>query len=422
MKQTVIIVGAGAAGLIAARELSGKKFNVTVLESRQYAGGRIQTHDLPGSDGVVEGGAEFIHGKLPVTLDLCEEAKIEYIPAEGKMYRREKNEWVEETEMIEGWDELIKKMGSLKDDMTLYDFLIEYYPEDKYTDLRMHIISYVQGFDLADPEKVSVSALYEEWSHEEEDNFRIPEGYKKLVQFLESKCLDNGCIIIKGDAVKQIDWQKYDVTVYTASGKKYAAEKIIVTVPVSILTDIAGRSAINFTPAIDDRIRAAGNIGFGTVIKVIVHFKAPLWKPDTRFIFSEEVIPTWWTQLPLKNNLLTGWAGGPTASRLSQHSDTALSDIVLTSLSHIFNKTIEEIKDSILQVWVFNWLQHEDARGAYSYPTLQTTHARKLLNAPLEDTVFFAGEGLYDGDYPGTVEAAFASGLAVALKVFAFPF
>lgn len=417
MKPTIIVVGAGASGLVAARELSKKNYHVIVLESQKETGGRIQTHMLEENDGVVEGGAEFIHGKLPVTFGLCKEGKIAYLPAEGKMYRKEKNNWVEETEMIDGWDELIERMGSQKEDLTLNEFLKRHYSEDRFTDLRRQVNSYVQGFDLADPEKVSLRSLYEEWSHEDQENFRITGGYHTLIRFLEEECYANGCVIVRDDAVKQIDWQRHEVMAYTACGKKYSGDKILITVPVKILTDIAGTCAINFTPPIDDRIKAAANIGYGTVIKVAFYFNAPLWKEDTRFIFSEEMFPTWWTQLPLKNNLLTGWVGGPKASGMSMRSDAALKDIAVTSLSNIFNVPAEEIKGSINRSFVFNWQQFPNAMGAYSYDTLHTPAARKLLNTPLEETVFFAGEGLYEGRYPGTVEAALAHGKQAAQRM-----
>src|SRR2546423_13551371 len=62
---SVLIIGAGAAGLAAASDLAAAGLAVTVLEARDRIGGRVQTiHDqslnLP-----VELGAEFIHGKHP---------------------------------------------------------------------------------------------------------------------------------------------------------------------------------------------------------------------------------------------------------------------------------------------------------------------------------------------------------------------
>lgn len=194
---------------------------------------------------------------------------------------------------------------------------------------------------------------------------------------------------------------------------------MIVTVPVSILQDVAGPCSINFTPPIDRYVRAAADIGFGAVIRIVIQFNTTYWKEDTRFIFSDEVIPTWWTQLPQKNHVLTGWAGGPRASNLHQHTDEELLQIALDSLSHIFEVTVDELKGSIVHWYVFNWQNHPEAHGAYSYPTVSTADALKTFNQPLANTVFFAGECFYEGDSPGTVEAALVSGLNAAKQIIA---
>jgi len=47
--------------------------------------------------------------------------------------------------------------------------------------------------------------------------------------------------------------------------------------------------------------------------------------------------------------------------------------------------------------------------GGYSYATPETANALKILNTPINEKLFFAGEGLYSGDHPGTVEAAIVS-------------
>jgi monoamine oxidase len=64
-----------------------------------------------------------------------------------------------------------------------------------------------------------------------------------------------------------------------------------------------------------------------------------------------------------------------------------------------------------------DWSKDRFALGGYSYDTLQTKNAKRILNTPIEQTVFFAGEGLYEGNAPGTVEAALVSGRDVVQKV-----
>lgn len=410
--QRIIVVGGGVSGLIAARELS-RKFEVVLIEYRDILGGRIRSTPLQSGEGVIEAGAEFIHGNLPITMKLLKEANLDYVEAGGAMLRKEGNEWKKQDEMIEGWDKLIGLMKDLEDDMTMQQFLDLHFHGDHYAAFRKHVQQFVQGFDVAEPERVSVKSLYREWEAEEE-NYRVRQGYSALVRFLEGDCLKKGCRIITGQAVKQVDWQQNKITAYTNAGENFNAEKILITVPVSILQMAERACAIQFNPEITEYVSASFQIGFGTVIKIILDFGRPFWKDNIGFVLSDETIPTWWTQHPVKNNLLTGWAGGPMADGLAHHSDEELLDLAITSLSRIFDLSQTDIRNNLRQSFVFNWKKNEETSGAYSYATPDSPAARKLLTTPLANSVYFAGEGLYDGKYSGTVEAALISGQTAA--------
>lgn len=404
-KEDIIIVGAGIAGLTVARELAGK-YNITILEASGRAGGRIATYNGSEFPCPVEGGAEFIHGKLKHTLKLLKEAGIEYVPVKGKMYSAEKGKWKEQHDMIEGWDKLLKKMKKAEKDSTMQDFLLQYFGEDKYTALRRHAANYTEGFDVADTRKVSAKALYKEWSNEEEALFRIPKGHGAVIDFLVKQGEKNGVRIIYNAPVKQIDREKGSAVVYTADENKYCCSKVIIATPLSALQQTAATCSINFTPPIDETIEASRQVGLGTVVKVILLFKECFWKKDAGFIFSDEIIPTWWTQLPNKVPLLTGWVGGPKAEALSDEMDEPILQKALTSLSNIFQIPVEELSSKLQSYKIFNWLKNEWAMGAYSYHTPNSAKALKVLNKPIDKTIFFCGEALYDGTSPGTVEAA----------------
>lgn len=400
--------------MMTARELIGQ-YNIIILEARSRAGGRINTISSRTSQ-KIEGGAEFIHGQLPVTLQLLKEARIDHVPVEGKMYRKDKGEWNEQTEMIEGWDLLLKKMKALKADMTMYDFLQQYFSGSEYDDLRRYATAYTEGFDIADVRKVSVMALYKEWSEVEEDNLHIPAGYKALIDFLCNDIEKKGGRILTNQTVRQIDWERNEVTVYTSS-EKYQGEKAIVTIPVSVLRKTAGSTSINFTPPLHDYIKAAEDIGMGSVVKVVFHFKERFWKENAAFIFSDEQFPTWWTQLPDTVPILTGWAGGTRAEQFSELTDEMIFEKAMFSLANIFDRSIDELKANIESSHVFNWQKEEASLGAYTYAMPASDLAKKILNLPVADTIYFAGEALYDGTSPGTVEAALVSGKNVATKV-----
>jgi len=270
---------------------------------------------------------------------------------------------------------------------------------------------------VADVTKASVQALYEEWSNEEEEIYRIPAGYGAIINFLVQQCSEKGCHFVFNSFVKQVDWGKNDVTVYTADEKKYTAEKLITTVSLGILQHAAAPASINFTPPIDNITKAAAQIGYGTVVKVIVLFKEKFWPADTGFIFSDEIFPTWWTQLPNVTLLLTGWAGGPKAELLGKEDDTEILKKALLSLSNIFNLTVEDLQTKLQWAEIYNWQKNDCSMGAYSYVTPLTAAALKQLTAPIDNTLFFCGEGLYSGPCPGTVESAIIVAKETAAKL-----
>ncbi len=77
--------------------------------------------------------------------------------------------------------------------------------------------SFAQGFDVADPALVSVKALYEEWSAEEQQNYRVTGGYKMMIDHLATICKQNKCEIITGKPVEKVEWQTGKVKVFTGN-------------------------------------------------------------------------------------------------------------------------------------------------------------------------------------------------------------
>src|SRR5438067_12398027 len=103
----ILVIGAGASGLMAAKELSAKGKKVMVLEARNRAGGRIDTLDTKHFSHPAEVGAEFIHGNLELTLGLLKEYNIPYTKVEGSMLRNKNGEWQDTDEAVEGWGEMM---------------------------------------------------------------------------------------------------------------------------------------------------------------------------------------------------------------------------------------------------------------------------------------------------------------------------
>ena len=199
--------------------------------------------------------------------------------------------------------------------------------------------------------------------------------------------------------------------------KKYSAGKLLITVPIPVLAEKNNPAFIQFSPALPAIHKAAKEIGFGHVIKIILEFKKPFWKRDTGFVISEEIFLTWWTQLPDKSAVITGWLGGPSAKKLAALTGAQLLSKALGSLAAIYLIPVKTLKAELLNSHVCNWQKNKIIPGGYSYATPASAAAKKILCTPLADTIFFAGEALYEGKSPGTVEAALVTGKNAAEKI-----
>jgi len=422
MNNTILIIGAGAAGLAAAAALakSGKK--VTVLEARERTGGRINTIYQTSFFDKAELGAEFIHGDLPVTLNLLKEADIEPQTIALQMWRYRDGKFQQEEEQAEGWDEVMEKLAALNQDMSIADFMQQNFGDEKYAAVTKSVLQFVAGYDTADPAKASAFALRKEWQNEDEDaQHRVPGGYCTVVNYLANQCKKHGGLIELNAVVKDIYWENNQVRALTTDGVEYKAAQAIIALPLGLLQaagDNAG--AVSFHPPIPKQAEALAQIGFGAIIKVLLQFDAPFWE-DTRyggvrgaaFLFTEEKIPTWWTQ-DTGNTVLTGWLGGGGAVELKEASGEAIWQLAMQSLANVFKVDINELKDRLITWRVANWTADPFTRGSYAYDTVDSARAREILNEPVENTLFFAGEYLYDGPAMGTVEAALDSGLKAA--------
>jgi monoamine oxidase len=420
MSSSVLIIGAGAAGLMAARELSSRGHAVTILEARNRAGGRMHTTHPTAFTVPVESGAEFVHGKLPLTLQLLQEGGIHYTPVEGRMIEVRKGRWHRQDHFVEGWNTLMDHLQSLQQDMTVRDFLDKHFNEPKYAELRRSVQRFAEGYDGADIDKASVLTLRAEWEKEEEEQYHITGGYERLTDYLITQCVRQRCLLHLNTPVKHIQWQEGRVEALTEDGRTFTADKVIITIPLGVWQQADSKTGITFSPAIDQQLAAFRQIGFSAVIKVSLEFRQPFWQEyekELGFIFSEEIIPTWWTQLPHPAPLLTGWINGPQATSFTQAGPEKMLQYALYSLAGIFGLPLIFLEQQLVASHITDWGTDPFSLGAYSYDMLPSKAARQLLQQPVLNTLFFAGEALYEGAHPGTVEAALVSGKEVAGKL-----
>jgi monoamine oxidase len=415
----VIVIGAGAAGLMAARELGRAGKRVTILEARNRCGGRI--HPLPAADFgyPAEGGAEFVHGEAPVTRDLLREAGLSLLPVQGSRWSADRGAFSLNEGPDPHADRLHRVLTELKADLTVADFLKRHFADPEYGRLRHFIVRMVEGYDAADPARASTLALREEWMNREAGTqTRIVGGYGALIDFLAAECRKQGTVIHLDAPVSAIETRKGGVLVLCACGAKHPGDAAILTVPLPLLEEIS------LPPAVREKAAAAAGIGFGNVIKLLLRFKSHWWTSgqgkdlsNLSFLLSDERIPVWWTQHPTGHPVLTGWVAGPKTKGMDKLGEDELIEMGLTSLAHMFGFSPKQQSRDIVAARAINWANDPFARGAYSYATLDTRAAQSMLESADGGAIHFSGEALYRGPDLGTVEAALASGLETAKAI-----
>ena len=404
----VIVIGAGAAGLAAAATLARAGRSVLVLDARSRIGGRCLTLRHPSLDAPVELGAEFIHGRPQTTLSLLRKARTSAVEST----RTQRMLWNGRLVPVDAFGSarqaVLQEVGSR--DKSFASFLAD---QRLPARTRMLATMMVHGFDAADPRKVSARDIAEEWGAEAigASQARPSGGYGPLLE----KLADSGARLQLQTAVREVRWRRGRVEVRGAfQGQPFraSAKRAIVTLPLGVLQS----GAVRFFPALSEKKLALDKLASGPVIRVALVFASRFWErrfPDVAFFHSPQApFPTFWTPLPMRVPLLTAWAGGPKAARLAGRGSQALVHLALQTVEGVLQQD-----GSLAAAYVQDWRADPYARGGYSYVKVNGEGAREQLAAPLEATLFFAGEATNTEGESGTVGGALQSGERAAREV-----
>jgi monoamine oxidase len=210
----VIVIGAGAAGLAAARLLAQAGRHVLVLEARDRIGGRIWTvHNLSGVP--VELGAEFVHGRSQAIFDRIEEGKLEVRETGGTQWIQADGELERSENFFAPVQSLMEKMDRHGPDRSFAQHLDECCADDE--NAHLWGLEYVEGFHGALAERISVHSLVRGRKAEAEIEgnraFRFVRGYDSLLEVFRDTLPSNLVSIRLSTVVRTVRWAEHQVTV-----------------------------------------------------------------------------------------------------------------------------------------------------------------------------------------------------------------
>ncbi|MGH8665320.1 MAG: flavin monoamine oxidase family protein [Burkholderiales bacterium] len=426
----VIVIGAGAAGLAAARVLARAGLSVLILEARDRIGGRCWTRHEPGLPVPIEYGAEFIHGRPPVTMSLLRAFDIRADKRIGTRWFVKLGE-LAATDRAQVFDQICRAMaqaGKPRTDISFAEYLERHLGKRLSADARTLAQRMVEGYDAADPQCVSARAIIEEWTGEGTSNdvtFRPRGGYGAVLRALASDLVASGVRLRLHSVVRSVQWRRGQVRIEgTCLEQPFREEAAcaIVTLPLGVLQRTPpSQGVVRFSPSLASKRAALAALASGPALKVILRFRSPFWETFEAgryrragfFQAPDAAFPTFWTSFPVRAPVLVAWAGGPRARGVSDRAAPALIRKALDSVRVLFGGRVDFATD-FEGGYVHDWQRDPYARGAYSYVRVGGQGARKALATPLLDTLYFAGEAAdYEGE-TGTVAGALQSGARAA--------
>jgi monoamine oxidase len=402
MTDRIAVIGAGAAGIAAARTLHDAGRDVLLLEARDTLGGRAQT--LRHGDAALDLGCGWLHSarRNPwVDIARARGFTIDTTTARwGEQWRDLGYPREAQRAFSEAWDAWDARAHAAAHgpDCPLSDFVAA---DDPWFPLLDAISGFANGAPLCDV------SLHDWLAYEDAagaQNWALREGYGTLVAGHAA-----GVPVRTGCAVTRVDHRGRTLRLETDAGTLEAAAAI-----VAVPTTVLAQERIVFDPPLAPKHDAAAALPLGLADKAFLRVEGAWpWPPDAHLMGDPHRADTGSYRLsPFGRPVVEAFFGGAGAEALEAGDAAAFAIDELVALLG------SKWRARLAPIHVTRWRQEAWIAGSYSHARVGRAGARAVLAAPVDERLFFAGEACSPHDF-STAHGAYATGVAAARAVLA---
>ena len=421
----VLVIGAGAAGLTAARALHEDGIEVTVLEARDRIGGRVWTKDVSGAS--IELGAWFFHGVDGSPLaDFSDAQDLDYEPysllSTGMVWDETTASAVGDVEAVVMETALYQFFGALSDLRTelgasadVRSAVAHWLDQQSWEGLERRLAEYtienvmVEVGGSGPSDQTSLEWLFEGPVIEGGDH--VPQGgFSGIMDALAA-----GLTIELEQVINTVRVVEDGVELTAASGVTWSGSHVIVTVPLGVLKS----GAISFDPPLpQEKLEAMEHLDMGNVERVVLRFEERWWTPGDLLFVSEALDG----RFPFVVDF-TADTGVPTlvafyGGRFSRSIQGSWSDeAIVADLISLLEDAYGETAAPLLSNEVTHWSTDPFSLGSYAYiPVGASSADLDRMGEPADERVLFAGEATAF-EHHQTVHGAMLTGLREARRL-----
>ncbi|MEM9452508.1 MAG: NAD(P)/FAD-dependent oxidoreductase, partial [Cyanobacteria bacterium P01_E01_bin.6] len=363
-----IVIGAGAAGLAAARTLQDANRSVLLLEARDRLGGRVNTN-YNFAPHPVECGAEYIQGENTLTWNWVRRYRLATLPVFDKY--RHQFMYVNQTllpfrrwstipgmEVLDLMDDspidglITEWIDNGKPDVSLAQFL-SIHQVELSPDVRRIVDHFLSGSYGANLDQLGVYGLAELTYADDGDRYsRLQKGYSHLLEQFAA-----GLTIQYATTVARICWNSSGIQIQTETNKTYTAQQVVITLPLALLQE----NAVEFAPKLPDaKLNAIYGLGAGHITKLILKFDQPFWSKKLESCLTTLDTQLWWRPGWRRNNeapVLTAYTGATGADKLGALGQEGAISTGLQNLEQIFEM---RLTDRLIDALFVDWQTDHD--------------------------------------------------------------